>query len=285
MSAIIGAAIILGVLAAIFGIVLSIASKVFEVQVNPLVEKISALMPGANCGGCGLAGCNAAAEKIASGEAEPSICPAMPAENKKQIYALLGKAEVASEPTVAKLLCNGGPNCTDKEDYSGVRDCRAALLVQGGPKSCPYACVGFGNCVAACKFDALVMKDGLPRIIESRCVSCRACEKACPRGVIKIQPKSQVVYVKCSSKDPGRLVNKMCKVGCIACKLCEKACPIGAIKVVDNLAVIDYTKCTYCGECAKKCPKKAIKDIRPAKPAPEQPAVSQAAEEPVAVAK
>ena len=276
-SFIISSAIILGALALLFGIILAIASKVFQVHVDPRVEQVESLLPGANCGACGLAGCSAAAEKIVAGEVAPAVCPVCNAEARKKIYHVLGLDAVEREPHIARMVCGGGTNCVDKQDYHGVTDCRAAVLVQGGPKACRFACVGLDTCVDACPFEAIYMgEDGLPHIIEERCTSCGACERICPRQVIRVMPKSRAVYVECQSHDPGKIVNKICKTGCIACKRCEKACPVDAIHVIDNLAVIDYGKCTLCGECAKVCPKKTIADLHVA------PAATEKTKEPTA---
>ncbi len=275
---IISSLVVLGVLALVLGIILTIASKVFHVNIDPRIEQVEGLLPGMNCGACGLAGCGAAAEKIVAGETSPTVCPVCSEDLRAQIFRLLGRAVETRDAAVARMLCGGGTNCTDKEAYHGVADCRAAVIVHGGPKSCEYACVGLGSCVGACPFEAIFMGgDGLPRIIEERCTSCGACERICPRKVIAVMPKAHVVWVKCQSHDPGKVVNKICKTGCIACKRCEKACPKDAIHVIDNLAVIDYEKCALCGECAKVCPKKTIVDLRVRRglPVAECPAASQ----------
>ena len=262
-SFLLGSLLVLGLLALLLGIVLAIASRVFHVDVDPRIEQVEELLPGANCGGCGLAGCAMAAEQIVAGDASPNICPVCSADARAKIFELLGLAAQESEPKVARVLCGGGAACKEKDLYHGVDDCRAAVLVQGGAKACDFACIGLGSCVDACPFEAIFIgEDGLPHVIEERCTACGACERICPRHVIRVMPKKQVVWVKCSSHDPGKVVNKICQTGCIACRKCEKECPFDAIHVVDNLAVIDYEKCKLCGKCAKVCPKHAIIDIR-----------------------
>ena len=262
-SFIIGSLIVLGLLALFLGIILAVASKVFHMDVDPRVEQVEALLPGANCGACGLAGCAAAAEHIVAGDASPAACPVCSKDARAQIFELMGLAAQEAEPKLARMVCGGGTGCKDKEDYHGVDDCRAAVLVHGGAKACRYACVGLGSCVDACPFEAIFMgEDGLPHVIEERCTACGACERICPTNVIQVMPAKRMVWVKCSSHDKGKVVNKICKTGCIACKKCEKECPVDAIHVVDNLAVIDYEKCKLCGKCAAVCPKHCIIDLR-----------------------
>jgi len=258
-----GSLLVLGALAVVLGIILAVASKVFHVDVDPRIEHVEDLLPGVNCGACGLAGCAAMAEHIVAGDASPALCPVCSDDARAEISRLMGQEAQEREPAVARLTCGGGSGCKDKELYQGVDECRAALLLHGGAKACDYACVGLGTCVDACPFEAIFIgDDGLPRIIEARCTGCGACERACPRGVLQVMPKKLLVWVRCSSHDPGKVVNKICKTGCIACRKCEKACPFDAIHVVDNLAVIDYEKCTLCGKCAEECPKHTIVDLR-----------------------
>ena len=280
-SFVIGSLIVLGVLALVLGIVLAIASKVFYVDVDPRIEHVEELLPGVNCGACGLAGCAAMAEHIVAGDASPLKCPVCSSDERARIFELMGMELEERGPAVARMLCGGGTGCLDKEDYRGIDDCRAAVLVHGGPKACEYACVGLDSCVEACPFEAIFIgDDGLPHVIEERCTACGVCERICPRNVIKVMPRKHTVWVKCSSHDPGKVVNKICKTGCIACKKCEKECQFEAIKVIDNLATIDYEKCKLCGKCAEVCPKNCIIDLRAirraAKKAKEEPAVAGA---------
>ena len=139
-----------------------------------------------------------------------------------------------------------------------MSDCRAANKLAGGAKSCSFGCLGLGTCVSACQFDAIHIENGIAVVDEEKCTACGMCKKVCPKDVIEIMPKDNKVYVKCNSRDTGKVVNAACKVGCIACKICEKNCPFVAISIKDNLAVIDYDKCKSCGICAEKCPKKVI---------------------------
>lgn len=250
----------LGGLGLLFGIGLAIASKRLAVQVDARLEKIHGLLPGANCGACGGAGCFGFAEDILSGKRNISACRASEDAIKEKIARILGQSLEKGVKKVATLHCYGGRRVKDKYIYEGTKSCVAANLVLQGQKECVFGCLGFGDCVNVCPFDAIEMTDdGLPEIDKDKCKACNKCVEICPKKIISLSPVEKNVYVACSSHDYGKDTKAVCPVGCIACKLCEKACPVDAIKVIDNLAVIDYKKCTSCGKCVEVCPMKTIR--------------------------
>lgn len=253
----------LGGLGVIFGMLLGYASKKFAIQVDPRVPAVRDALPGANCGGCGYAGCDACAKAMVEGEAAPNACPVGGAETAKKIGEILGLNVEASVKKAAFVKCNGTcSNAKNKYEYSGIKDCRdAALLPGGGHKGCNYGCLGFGSCVKVCEFGALSIVNGVAVVDEDKCTSCGKCVKACPKGLINIVPVEKQVRVVCNSKDRGKDVKDNCSVGCIGCRMCERVCQFGAIKFENNLAEVDYEKCTQCNSCALKCPTKAIKGI------------------------
>jgi ferredoxin len=180
-------------------------------------------------------------------------------EAKEQIAGVLGRKLQKIAKGIAVLHCNGGIKVKDRFFYQGIKDCTAANLVLGGQKECVFGCLGFGSCVGVCPFGAIKMSDeGLPIVDKNKCKACNKCVVACPKKLFTLIPITHRVYVACNSQDLGKDTKAVCPVGCIACKLCEKACPVDAIHVIDNLAVIDYNKCTSCGECVTVCPTKAI---------------------------
>ena len=243
----------------VFGILITFASKKFEVKKDDRVEKILELLPNGNCGGCGYAGCSAYAQAVVDGVAAPDLCSAGGAVVANEIGKIMGVTVKGKETVTAHVLCCGNSeNVSEKYIYDGVKNCISASRVSGGFKACSYACLGFGNCVDVCKFDALHIKDGIADVDKEKCTGCGACVKACPKGLIKLVPKSAKYVVKCSSNDKGIDTKNNCKAGCISCKLCEKNCPSDAVHIVDNVAVIDYKKCTSCGVCAQKCPRHII---------------------------
>lgn len=250
----------LGILGLLFGIGLAIASKRFAVKVDVRLEKIHGLLPGSNCGACGGAGCFGFAEGLLSGKFSADACRVSDEAIKEKIAHLLGQKLEKKVKKVAVLYCNGGAKVKDRVLYQGIEDCVAVNLVLGGQKECVFGCLGFGTCVKVCPFGAIKMsEDGLAVVDESKCKACNKCVLVCPKKLFKLVPVAGKVYVACSSHDLGKDTKAACPVGCIACKLCEKACKFDAIHVIDNLAVIDYTKCTSCGECVKVCPMKTIR--------------------------
>jgi len=249
----------MAVLGIIFGLGLAYALKIFGIELDPKIFKILSMLPGVNCGGCGKPGCGAFAEALAKGEAEPGGCTVSNDEARKSIAKFLGMDHESREKTVATVLCNGGVRAKDKYAYGGINSCRASTLLFGGHKECSFGCLGFGDCVESCPFDAIKMgSDGLPVVDPDRCTSCGKCVKACPKKLYSILPVSVKYYVKCSSKDPGPATARSCKSGCIACMKCEKACPEAAVRVESNLSKINTEKCRNVGKCAEACPTKVI---------------------------
>jgi len=254
------AILVLGILGLIFGIGLAIASKKLAVEVNPKLDEVQHLLPGSNCGACGNPGCFGFAESLVSGKSVVEGCRVCSDESREKIAKVLGLALEKQNKKIATLHCNGGLRVKDKYLYHGVSDCIAANLVLGGQKSCVFACLGFGTCVKACPFNAISMSgELLPVVDKVKCRSCNKCVLACPKKLFSLVSVTNNVYVACSSHDLGKDVKAVCPVGCIACKLCEKTCRFDAIHVIDNLAVIDYHKCTSCQECVKVCPPKTIR--------------------------
>jgi electron transport complex protein RnfB len=249
-------------LGVIFGAGLAIASAKLKVASDPRLDEIADLLPSANCGACGYAGCQAMAEALLAGKANSSACTLIPRDVAERAAEIAGTSVGETKKRVAVVFCRA-EGVGERFEYWGVADCAAAALAQGGPSACPYACLGLGTCASVCPFDAITMgADGLPHVDAEKCVACGKCVAACPRGIIALVPMDHHVHVLCSSHDKGALVRKLCKAGCIACKLCEKACKFDAIKVVDNVARIDYEKCTLCGACIEACPRGIIRDIR-----------------------
>ncbi len=258
--AILVAAAVVGGVGILIGFFLGISGEKFKVEVDERETAILDVLPGNNCGGCGYAGCSGLASAIVKGEAAVGQCPVGGASVAEKIGEIMGVEAEQGARQVAFVKCAG--TCdkakTDYE-YTGNQDCEAMAFVPGGgPKSCNYGCLGYGNCVKACPFDAIHIVDGVALVDKDACKACGKCLDACPKNLIEFVPYTAKHLVQCSSKDKGKDVMKACSVGCIACHLCEKNCPVDAVHVEDNIAYIDQTKCTGCGICAEKCPKHII---------------------------
>nr|MDD6335097.1 4Fe-4S binding protein [bacterium] len=259
-------AAILGGLGLFFGIVLIIAAKKLHVPVDERVEAVRALLPGANCGGCGKAGCDAFAKALVAGEVPVSGCAVTSQDNARQIAALLGMEFTPGKRKTAFVACRGGRHeAKGLFVYQGLADCASAARLNDGFKACKHGCLGLGTCVAACPFGAIhIGKNGVAEVDRTRCTGCGTCVQACPKGVIAMVPFDQPVRVACQAIEKGVEVRDKCRSGCIGCGLCARACKFDALKLEGNLPRIDYDKCRHCGQCASKCPTGAIRFMREA---------------------
>ena len=251
-------------LALILGIALGFFREFFAVEQDPLVGLIREALPGANCGACGFPGCDGYALAAASRQAGTGACSVGGKAVTEKIAALLGTNAEAVTPVIMVLACQGSrEHAPLKGEYTGIPTCRGAKLSAGGTKLCAWGCLGFGDCVAFCKFGALSMGDGLPRIDREKCTGCKLCAAECPQQLLREIPKDlDGVMTRCSNRNPVKsMVIKTCKKGCIKCELCVKNCPEQCI-VMDGIPKVDYGKCTACGICAEKCPTKVIKLLK-----------------------
>lgn len=260
METILAAVLIITGLGFFLGYGLAFAAKKLEVARDERAAAIEQCLPGVNCGACGYAGCAGYAQAIATQGVAPHLCAPGGATAAIAIGKVLGIAVTTSVPLRARVHCGGGDDVTkQKYRYNGVTDCRSAAAIFDGFLVCARGCLGLGSCVNACRFGAITIDDlGHVVINEDICTGCGACITACPRRLIELVPLDRRVHVLCSSTEKGALCNKFCSVSCIGCLKCERTCPEGAIHVSENLARIDYSKCTSCAACVAVCPKKCI---------------------------
>ena len=260
VSGIILAAAVVGGTGLVISVLLGIASEKFKVPVDEKEIAVRECLPGNNCGGCGYAGCDGLAKAIAQGEAPVNGCPVGGAAAADKIAAIMGVEAGEAVKQVAFVKCAGTcEKVKSKYKYFGNEDCVSAVSVPGGgPKACEYGCTGFGSCVKVCDFDATHIVNGVALVDKEKCVACGKCVETCPKKLIELVPYDAAVKVNCNSKAFGKAVKEVCSAGCIGCKMCTKVCETGAITVENNIAKIDYSKCTGCGKCAEKCPAKII---------------------------
>ena len=253
------AIILLGGLGLMFGAILAYASKKFAVEVDEREEQILEVLPGANCGVCGFPGCGGLAAAIVKGEAPVNGCPVGGASVAVKVGEIMGVSASSEEKKVASVKCMGTcEKAKNKYEYQGIKDCRAAAALIGGPKSCSAGCLGFGTCVSVCKFDAIKIEDGIAVVDEEKCVNCGKCMEACPKMLIVEKPATKEVFVRCNSHEFGKAVKINCSAGCIGCGACAKVCPVEAITLDNKLAVVNQEKCIGCKVCVEKCPTKVI---------------------------
>lgn len=258
MEILIAVAIVAGI-GLLLGLGLAIASIVLAVPKDEKAEAIEEILPGANCGACGYSGCPGYAAALSKGEAPPNLCSPGGAEVMQAIAELTGGGAVAMERKTAMVMCNGTcDNTSPKMEYDGIETCAAAALTGGGNMKCSYGCMGFGDCVNSCEYNALSICNGVAVVKPALCVACTMCVKACPKNLISMVPAKDQAAVVCKNADKGAVANKVCSASCIGCMKCVKACEFDAIKVENFHAIVDPEKCTNCGKCAEVCPKNCI---------------------------
>lgn len=249
-------------IAAVLGILIVIVSHFFQMPVDEKKEALAAALPGANCGGCGFAGCDGYAQYLADGGSETGRCSVGGEACARELASILGVEAQLPEKQVCRVMCRGtrgpGGNTEFRYEYMGTQTCSAAAGLLAGPGTCTYGCLGFGDCMTVCAFHALSIRDGIIHVDPEKCTACGQCVKICPKHVLRLFPVSAEVAVQCRNNWPGKRTRESCKAGCIGCKRCVKECPAGAIVMKGDLAVIDQSLCTRCGTCVEVCPTHAI---------------------------
>jgi Na+-translocating ferredoxin:NAD+ oxidoreductase RNF subunit RnfB len=263
--------IALGAIGLMAAVILYFVAQKFKVIEDPKIDEVSEVLPAANCGGCGFAGCRAFAETLVNqgnkiGNIEGLNCPVGGNDVMALVAKILGLEVIAQDPQIAVVRCNGSiANSPKKVNYDGAPSCAFSNSLFTGEGGCSYGCLGLGDCVIACKFDAILIhtETGLP-VVNDKCVACGACVVACPRSIIELRPKGKKdrrIYVSCVNKERGGPARKNCAVACIGCGKCVKVCAFDAISMVNNLAYIDPLKCKLCRKCDPECPTGAIHEL------------------------
>lgn len=264
MNTILISLIVLGCTGLVAAVLLFFVAQKFKVEEDPRIDLVQEVLPGANCGGCGFAGCRALAEACVKADSlDGLLCPVGGAATMTKVGEILGMAAAAAEPKVAVVRCNGTCEARPKtSEYNGTRSCAIMASMYVGETNCGFGCLGCGDCVNACQFGALHMnpETGLPEVDEDKCTSCGACVKACPRNIIELRKKGEGtrMVVKCVNKDNGAAARKACMNACIGCGKCQAACGFDAITIQNNVAYIDADKCALCRDCEGQCPTGAI---------------------------
>ncbi|MBE6596234.1 MAG: RnfABCDGE type electron transport complex subunit B [Ruminococcaceae bacterium] len=249
-------------IAVVCAVILTVTSVFFSVKEDEKAVRLRDCLAGANCGACGYSGCDGYAKALYDGSCDKvNLCTPGGDAVAKELSEILGVEAQDVVEQVAYVACNGNCDAIPRRyNYQGIQSCKAANMNYSGDKFCTYACLGYGDCAAVCPNDAIEIKDGVAQVISRKCIGCGMCARACPNGIIHLIADVSRVAVVCSNKDKGALTRKYCNSGCIGCGMCKRHCPEGAISIENNLAVIDYEKCSRCGKCTEVCPVGCIKE-------------------------
>jgi Na+-translocating ferredoxin:NAD+ oxidoreductase subunit B len=265
---VINSIITVGAMGTAAAIILFLVARKFNVVEDPRIDQVEEELPAANCGGCGFPGCRAFAEALVKADDISDLkCPVSSNEAMAKIAVILGKEIAEQDPLVAVVRCAGSPDKRSKTSiYDGALSCTIESSLYTGESDCPYGCLGLGECVEVCRFDAIFMNPEtmLPEVIDDLCTACNACVIACPRDIIELRKKNKKdrkIFVACINEEKGGVARKSCKVACIGCGKCLKACKFEAITLENNLAYIDSVKCRLCRKCPPECPTNAIPEI------------------------
>lgn len=260
--------LMLSTLGVVSAVILYFVAQKFKVYEDPRIDEVEAVLPGANCGGCGYPGCRGFAEAfVKADDISTLFCPVGGNETSAAAAKVVGKDAATQAPMIAVVRCSGTPENRSKTSvYNGAASCKVATTLYSGDTGCQYGCLGLGDCVDVCTFDAIYIDPvtGLPVVSEEKCTACGACVKACPKFIIELRkkgPKGKRIFVSCINKDKGGIAKKSCSVACIGCNKCVKVCPHDAIVMENFLAYIDYDKCKLCRKCTEECPTGAILEI------------------------
>jgi len=261
----------LGLIGSVSAVILYFVAQKFKVIEDPRIDQVQEVLPSANCGGCGFAGCRAFAEAlVAQGSEKGNLdglkCPVGGNDVMAQVASILGLTVDQQDPEIAVVRCNGSfTNSPRKAIFEGATSCVFAHNLFAGEGGCPFGCLGLGDCVRVCNFNAIEIDKatGLP-VVNEKCVACGACVTTCPRKIIELRPKGKKdrrIFVSCVNQEKGGPAKKNCAVACIGCGKCVKVCAFEAITLVNNLAYIDALKCRLCRKCAPECPTGAIHEL------------------------
>jgi Na+-translocating ferredoxin:NAD+ oxidoreductase RNF subunit RnfB len=268
MSVLLTAVVTLGAIGAGSAAILYLIGQKFRVEEDPRIQEVQDALPAANCGGCGFPGCASFAAACVKAETLEGLgCPVGGQATMNKVAEILGQTAPVAAKKIAVVRCSGTCEHRPRTNlYDGASKCTIAAALYGGDTGCSFGCLGLGDCVDSCTFDAIRINPEtmLPEVAEDKCTACGACVKACPKNIIELRKqgvKSRRIYVSCVNKEKGGVARKSCGTACIGCSKCQQTCPFEAITIEDNLAHIIDDKCRLCRKCVPACPTGSIVEL------------------------
>jgi len=229
---------------------------------SSIPEVLNELMPDLNCKECGRKTCEKFANDLAMGKTTLDSCPYIAKANYKKAKRIIESNRKIKYDKIALVRCKGGSDCENKFTYIGDNTCKSKNLQHSGDKFCPFACLGCGDCVKACPYDAIyISRKGCAIVDKTKCTGCGECVRTCPNKLISLVPSDQFVEVICQNSSNDTVVTRNCSVSCTHCEACAATCPNKAITMVGGLPKIDNKKCVKCGKCVSACPNHVISRI------------------------
>lgn len=260
-QAVLASVAVLGGVGLTFGVLIALANRKLYVWEDPRIDQLTDILPGANCGACGYAGCRAFAEAAIDGAVAPAGCTVMGEGELEDVAEMLGVDAGEATKVVARLLCAGGTDVAPRKAlYDGIESCAAAVAVSGGGKACAWGCVGLSDCAVACTFEAIRMNEvDLPVVDPEKCTACNDCVEACPLDLFVLMPMAHRLIVQCRNLLEGDAATDVCAVACNACGRCAQDAP-EVVSMTGGLAVVDYEKMDLADPAAiARCPTGAIR--------------------------
>jgi Na+-translocating ferredoxin:NAD+ oxidoreductase RNF subunit RnfB len=268
MNTIISTVVVLSSLGVLLAVILYFVAQKFKVFEDPRIDEIVEILPGANCGGCGYAGCRAFAEALVNNDdISALLCPVGGSNVMNRAAEHLGKVAAVKDPLIAVVRCAGSCEARPRTNlFEGAKSCLVMATTYSGDTGCSFGCLGQGDCVVSCGFDAISINPEtlLPEVDDEKCTACGSCVKVCPKFIIELRkkgPKNRRIFVSCVNKDKGGVAKKSCAAACTGCTKCQKVCTFEAINIANNLAYIDNLKCRLCRKCVAECPANAIWEL------------------------
>ncbi len=213
------AAIVLGVIGVAAAGLLYVVARRFSVDDDPRIDQVEGLLPGANAADAASADAVRLLRRVAMLRRWKDCHVRVRTGRRWGVSHRRWGCKTNHAPMCAKwrqwVAARSAAAKQDVALYDGPASCVAVAAIGSGESLCSYGCVGMGDCVGVCPFDAISINSEtkIPEVDHSLCTGCGRCAERCPRSVISIrQVRVQAAfrYVACSNASPGQLAVKAC---------------------------------------------------------------------------